>query len=183
MLSTLSPHLRAPNAVRPTPSYLETYIVSDKTGHWFWDVRPYGHRHNQQGQAVVSTYADRTHGKGIFTVARLLLEDRYKGLPSRTKIECKCGLPQCINPTHWRLTFPQPRFRLKPLLDGGWKLVSTCDGTTLTRAACIHVTDDTVTHVVDAIPGQELRARCGRVFVLTSTVVVTMLPTCESCRR
>ena len=198
MLSTLPPHPRAVDASRPTAAYLDTYIMRDATGHWFWDDNRSTHRHNQLGHAIVAAYANSHPGRrakkgerGTFCVARLLLEARYCGLPPRTRIACACGLPQCINPSHWDLTFPAPRYHLRSLGGVDWELTvlrhknAKMLGRPAVISACVHVSDGPLVHFVVAVPGQPLVARCGHVVDVSgasSALVVTRLPTCEGCR-
>lgn len=178
----LQPHLNAVSKLRPTSVYLSRFILPHPTNHQFWNDGPRRHGHDTRtGQALYKI--SRGGRSSTFYVVRLLLEDRYCGLPPRTRVVNVCALPQCVNLSHWRVTFPVPEHRLHPLLGDCWELVVAYNDETVQRAACVNISDRDCIHVVDAIPGRALSARCGVLIDSQHAVVVTQLPTCEGCRR
>lgn len=96
--------------VTPDAEYVEKYVVKDLvTGHWFWRDSRRNHGHDSRGQAflrwsVAPTFKTQFVSTGKYNVARLLIERVRGPIKKRARVTNNCGLPQCINPDHWKET-------------------------------------------------------------------------------
>ena len=103
----LSSHVNPIPGVKPPLAYLEKYVVKDPThSHWFWRDSKRNHGHDLKGQPS-DVWKDRPNSKTLFEstgrycVARLFIEHLVGPIPARARVRSLCGLPQCVNPSHW----------------------------------------------------------------------------------
>lgn len=95
--------------VMPPLEYVDKYVVKDQgTEHWFWPETRRNHSHDSRGQAYLSwkvqpSFKTQFVSRGKYNVARLLIERARGPLKKRARVVNICGLPQCINPSHWRV--------------------------------------------------------------------------------
>lgn len=162
-MSFLSPHRKPLHRVFHDMSYVMKYTIqtSDAGSHWFWHEGRKGHRHNALGHAFlawrVKPTADsgwREHGD--FCVARLHLAALYAAIVPRTRIASICGLPQCINPSHWRLHPPSPRWRFGRNPASGWALKRISTGQRAKQSVVVHVGYERVVHAMHVLPSDQV---------------------------
>ena len=196
-MSFLSPHRKTLNRVFPDMSYVTKYTIqtSDAGSHWFWHDGRKGHRHNALGHAFlawrVKPTADsgwREHGD--FCVARLHLAALYTAVVPRSRIASICGLPQCINPTHWRMIPPSPQWCFGRNPVRGWGLQRVSSGRMATQTLVVNVGYERIVHVAHVLPSGQVYYRdrvptlCGLPMDPELATVTTAPVTClRGCRH
>lgn len=159
-MTRLSRHSNPIRGILPQISYLQKHVIPDPGpgGHWFWREDLRNHRLNRHGHAVLAMKIKRKPGyigstSGEYCVARVLLDHHRGPFPPRTSFTLLCGLPQCVNPAHWKPLIPSPPWRLDYSVESSaCRLVSTNSGAPSTRDLLINVTHDNVVHVVPIKP-------------------------------
>jgi len=167
---------------QPPMALLLRYIVKDEdtSGHWLWSVdleAKFPRRLSEYGHAVISWAPNTNVKRGIFVVARLLIEHHKGPFPERSSFTLKCGHPGCVNPDHWTWVEPVPRYRFDPAEYGGWRVVERRTGRPVEKRLLLAVRDQHgVSHAVPVLPVLTSRfvAMCEAVIVPdVSTVLAT----------
>lgn len=186
---------RIPN-VYPGLDYLSKYVDRDlASGHWFWREGRRNHLHDSRGQARVLWKVRPTHktsfvSEGSYSVARLLLEHAHAGLPPDFAARSVCGLPQCVNPSHWHV---DSRVLVSYVLEAwgpvSWKVLDGRTREEPTRAVAFRLfLPGLGTHAIttkpsfDRDPTEPLSTVCGKPVVGPGLLVVQSPVTCrEGC--
>lgn len=175
----------------PTLDYVMKYTDQGPYlgNHWFWRDGRRNHGHNALGQAylrwrVRPTAASGYAEHGDFTVARLLIEARAP-IPRGVVHENGCGLPQCVNPDHWRVRAGAGTWRLQ-VIGEMWQLVRVRTGAPARREIVVHAALGTTVHLVAVTPLDQRgygppHAACGAALLPETLVVTLAALTCPGC--
>ena len=142
---------------RPSLEYLTRYVEKgdDASDHWVWRVdlsAKNQRRLSTQGQALISWTPNARFQRGLFSVARLLIEHIKGPFPERSVFDLQCGLPRCVNPDHWKWREPVPRYRFD-LAPEGWRIAERRNAKPVQRRLLLAVRDQHgVSHLVPAHP-------------------------------
>jgi hypothetical protein len=117
---------------RPSFEYLMQYVTKgdDDADHWFWKTDPEAanpRRLSEHGQAIISWTPNTRFKRGVFSVARLLIEYLKEPIPERTIYEPLCDLARCVNPSHWKRRELLLRYRFDQTFNG-WCAVECRNG-------------------------------------------------------
>ena len=191
---SLPAHLSPIPGVFPTLEYIQKYIVKDPEhgDHWFWHDSRRNHRHNLTGHALVTWRVKRTarnHTKlrGEYVVARLLLEQRFGPLAPRLRIQNLCGLPQCVNPSHWQVPHQpvvQVPWRLAVYPAAPWRLIDKLSGVEVEAVTPVRLYAYSTVHIARIEPsfrrtvGVPLTTLCGVVVDPSVAMLVDAAVTC-----
>jgi hypothetical protein len=141
---------------RPDLAYLMRFVTKgdDAADHWFWNTDPEAsnpRRLSEHGQAVISWSPSTRFKRGIFSVARLLIEYLKEPIPERTVYEPLCDLARCVNPAHWKRRELPLRYRFDQTSEG-WRVVECRTGRPVQRHLLLAVRDCTGTTHMVAVP-------------------------------
>lgn len=189
----LKPHAASwMGKTRPPIEALSRWISGQETpdDHWAWSEAPdakYSRRFNDRKQAVISWTSGPQFRRGLFVVVRVLLEAQEVDVTPRVRFALSCGIPQCVNPSHWRRVDPPCLWRMQALDSGVWQLVRVVSGAPAQRELVVQARLAGVVHLVAIAPLDRRslaapRAVCG-VELPPALIAVTTSPvTCAGCR-
>jgi hypothetical protein len=175
----------------PSVEWLSRWITrsDDVSDHWEWSINPnakHPRRFNERKQAIVSWTPGPHFRRGIFVVARVLLENQEAQLETRTRFKSICHLSQCVNPGHWQRVDPPTPWRMQAYASGVWQLVRIVNDHPATRTVVVRAKFDDVVHLVAIAPLEQRslappRAICGVELDPTQLVVTSQIITCPGC--
>jgi hypothetical protein len=151
----------------------------DASDHWVWLVdlsAKNPRRLSSHGQAVLSWASNARISRGLFSVARLLIEHHKGPFPERSVFDLQCGLTRCVNPDHWKWREPIPRYRFD-LTSEGWRVAERRTAKPVQQRVLLSVRDQHgVTHLVPAAPHHVSRyvALCETIIAPEVTTVLAM---------
>lgn len=175
------------NEVQPTAQEVLRWVIQDPTGHWFWKPSREGpdrRRFASNGQPIWSWRPNTRpyRQRGIFVVARVLLQRLRGPFPPQVSFFSGCGLVQCVNPFHWNFV-PRPAvFALLESADG-WRLHRQRTGHPIVRPQLVRVRVRGAVHVAQ-LPSDfflTVTTLCGQ-QVYPADVVVMPTGSLVTCR-
>lgn len=164
---------------RPSLDYLTRYVEKgdDPSDHWFWTLDPNAknpRRIGRRGQAIISWSPKVDIRRGIFCVARLLVEYVKGPFPEYSVFEPLCPVSSCVNPDHWKWREPHPRYRFDNTAEG-WR-IAECRNTKPVQTRLLLAVRDQhgVVHAVPALPRHTSRyvAMCEASIIPEVSVVL-----------
>ena len=125
--------------------------------------------------------------RGVYTVARLLLEQHLKRSLNGVRVHSGCGLPQCINPDHWVVPAPgtQVCWRLAAFTSLPWQLVDKVSGVEVDTPVAARIYGAGAVHVARIVPSHmrmsdvPLITVCGTPLDVAVSMVVEAEVTCK----
>ena len=142
---------------QPSLEHLTRYVDKgdDASDHWVWRVdldAKNPRRLSEHDQAIISWSPSRDVKRGVFSVARLLIEHTKGPFPERSVFDLICGLSRCVNPDHWKWREPAPRYRFD-LAPDGWRIAERRTAKPVQVRLLLVVRDaQGVSHLVPANP-------------------------------